>query len=144
MQSLIQTTQQKPSDTLFLHVYKGTVNNDFRYYEDDGETFGYEKEGYFRRNISYRPAEGTLLLEKASGKLASKFKNIQLILHGFRGGENITTGGKPVNAEKGTVAFIKQVKRFDPPGESNPVVSCGVLKMVVPNSADEIKISFGQ
>ncbi len=144
MQSLVQTTQQKPSDTLFLHVYKGSVNNDFRYYEDDGETFDYEKEEYFQRNISYRPSENSLTLEKVSGKLASKFKHIQLILHGFGGQENISTDGKPVNIEKGTVAFIQPVSRFDPQGESNPVVSCGVLKVVVPNSADAIKFNFGQ
>ncbi|RPD38561.1 TIM-barrel domain-containing protein [Chitinophaga barathri] len=144
MQSLVQTTKEKPSDTLFLHIYKGNIANDFMYYEDDGETFDYEKEGYFRRNISYRPQEGVLLLEKASGKLASKFKNIQLILHGFAGQENISVEGKQVNAEKGKTSFTQPISRFDPTGETNPVISCGVLKVVVPNSYNAIKVNFGQ
>ncbi len=43
MQSLVQTTAEQPSDTLFMHVYKGNRENRFEYYEDDGETFAYEK-----------------------------------------------------------------------------------------------------
>lgn len=143
MQSLVQTTQEKPTDTLFLHVYKGNTGNDFRYYEDDGETFAYEKEGFFQRNISYRPQENLLTLEPASGKLRSKFKNIQLIFHGFEQ-QQISVNGQPAKVEQGTIAFIQPVSRFDPQGESNPVVSCAVLKVLVQNSAEVIKIRFGQ
>jgi alpha-glucosidase len=31
MQSLVQTTMQKPTDTLVVNVYKGSVNNSFVY-----------------------------------------------------------------------------------------------------------------
>lgn len=143
MQSLVQTTQEKPTDTLFLHVYKGRTANNFRYYEDDGETFGYEKEEYFQRNISYRPQENSLTLEAATGKLRSKFRHVQLLLHGF-GNEPVSVNGQPVNVEQGRVSFIQPVSRFDPQGEANPTVSCAVLKVLVANSIETIKIRFGQ
>ncbi|MGN6509047.1 MAG: TIM-barrel domain-containing protein, partial [Chitinophaga sp.] len=143
MQSLVQTTQEKPTDTLFLHVYKGRTANDFRYYEDDGETFGYEKEEYFQRNISYPPQENSLTLETATGKLRSKFRHVQLLLHGF-GNESVSVNGQPANVEQGRVSFIQPVSRFDPQGEANPTVSCRVLKVLVANSIETIKIRFGQ
>lgn len=43
MQSLVQSTSEKPTDTLLIHIYKGNINNTFVYYEDDGESYNYEK-----------------------------------------------------------------------------------------------------
>jgi alpha-glucosidase len=43
MQSLVQTTAEKPTDTLSVHIYNGSTANSFVYYEDDGKSFNYEK-----------------------------------------------------------------------------------------------------
>jgi alpha-glucosidase len=43
MESLIQSTKDKPSDTLLVHIYYGTEQNTFTYYEDDGKSFAYKK-----------------------------------------------------------------------------------------------------
>lgn len=137
MQSLIQNTTEKPSDTLFLHVYKGSVKNEFVYYEDDGETYDYEKGGFYKRTIRYEP--GQLTLDKPSGKRTSKFRHIQLVLHGFDQ-EKMTVNGREMSLQQSTTAFIQPISRFDPQGEANPEINCHVLKATVANGDETVEI----
>lgn len=140
MQSLIQHTGQKPADTLFLHIYRGDVKNEYVYYEDDGETYDYEKDGYYKRLIRYEP--GLITLEKPLGKLASKFRFIQLELHGFGEMEKLTLNGKNMPSQAGTVAFIQPVSRFDPQGEANPEINCRVQRAILANNNELMEIRF--
>ncbi|AWO01384.1 glycoside hydrolase family 31 [Chitinophaga alhagiae] len=137
-QSLVQHTGEKPADTLFLHIYNGAVKNGFEYYEDDGETYDYEKEGFYKRLIRFEP--GTLTLEPPTGRRSSRFRHIQLILHGFEGQEKITVNGREEALQQSTVAFIQPISRFDPQGEANPEISCKVRKAVIPNGSEKIII----
>src|ERR1700749_283253 len=73
MQSLVQSTSQKPIDTLTIHVYKGDVNNKFVYYEDDGESYHYENGAYYKRAITYDAAAKTITFNKVEGSASSKF-----------------------------------------------------------------------
>jgi alpha-glucosidase len=83
MQSVIQNTSEKPSDTLTLCVYKGTEPNKFTYYEDDGVSYEFEKGVCFKRDVRYEPGNKTLLLDKIEGTLQSKFKVARILLIGF-------------------------------------------------------------
>lgn len=142
MQSLIQNTTEKPTDTLFLHVYKGNVKNEFVYYEDDGETYAYEKGAFYKRRMIYDPAANSIILEKPAGQSSSHFSTISLILHGFGEQEQISVNGKNIALEQDNIAFIQPVSRFDPQGESNPVISCKVRKAAVRNVKEEIVIKW--
>jgi len=82
-QSLIQSTKEKPSDTLFLHIYNGTEKNVFTYYEDAGNGFGYKENEYCKRTIEFNPANKKIIITKQEGSFNSNFKKIQLIFHGF-------------------------------------------------------------
>ncbi|HEX5150544.1 MAG TPA: glycoside hydrolase family 31 protein [Parafilimonas sp.] len=82
-QSLVQSTKEKPNDTLYLHIYNGTVKNTFTYYEDEGNGFGYTKNVYCRRMIEFDPAVKKIIISKQEGSFHSNFKKIQLIFHGF-------------------------------------------------------------
>ena len=57
MQSLIQSTAEKPGDLLEVHLYNGKDSNSFEYYEDDGKTYGYLKGDYYKRTIAFKPRE---------------------------------------------------------------------------------------
>lgn len=140
MQSLVQTTAEKPSDTLFLHVYKGARENRFEYYEDDGETFAYEKGASYRRTIAYKPAEGSLVLEKAVNGIASHFKHIQLVLHGFEK-DGAKVNGTERKLEAGSWVAVQPVSRFDPQGVANPVVKCAVKTLTIPNDHQYITVT---
>jgi alpha-glucosidase len=83
MQSLIQTTKEKPSDTLFVLIYNGSEANRFGYYEDDGSTMDYQKGEFYKRTIAFDPAEKQIRFSKAEGSFVSNFKTVKCILHGF-------------------------------------------------------------
>jgi alpha-glucosidase len=83
MQSVVQSTSEKPSDTLFLHVYNGNVKNQFLYYEDDALTYEYEKGMYLTKELVFDPSERQIFIGKSQGNYTGKFLNITLILHGF-------------------------------------------------------------
>jgi alpha-glucosidase len=83
MQALVQSTKEKATDTLSIHIYKGVDKNNFVYYEDAGDGFAYQKGKYFQRNIEYNPAQKQIVFSKAKGDYTSGYKKIQLVLHGF-------------------------------------------------------------
>ena len=83
MQSLVQTTKEKPSDTLFIHIYNGREANRFMYYEDDGSTMDYKKGEFYKRTIAFDPAEKQIRFSQSEGSFVSNFKTVKCILHGF-------------------------------------------------------------
>ncbi|MDB5275264.1 MAG: glycoside hydrolase family 31 [Ferruginibacter sp.] len=89
MQSVVQSAKEKPSDTLWLHVYNGKEKNSFVYYEDKGDGMEYQKGGYCKRVITFDPVQKQLLLQTQEGTYQSDFKQLQLVFHGF---ENAITG----------------------------------------------------
>lgn len=93
MQSAVQSTSERPSETLFLNLFKGKQPSEFIYYEDDGETYNYKQGNYNKRVIKYEPGQNRLTLEKPEGSFNSRFKEVKLILHGFNN-ENIMVDGK--------------------------------------------------
>ncbi|MBP9739043.1 MAG: glycoside hydrolase family 31 protein [Chitinophagaceae bacterium] len=84
MQNTIQHTKEKGDGILYLHVYKGIQPTNFMYYEDDGETYNYEKNIFYKRNIVYDALSNKLLLEKKEGSFTSKFNTVKIVLHGFQ------------------------------------------------------------
>jgi alpha-glucosidase len=83
MESLRQSTKDKPSDTLTIHIYNGRDQNAFTYYEDDGNSFAYKTGSYCKRNIVFDPAKKQILFTPQEGSYRSGFKKLRLILHGF-------------------------------------------------------------
>jgi alpha-glucosidase len=85
MQCVVQNTKEKGDGTLYLHVWKGESGSSFIYYEDDGETYQYEQNNFYKRTITYDPASNSLALSSKEGGYNSKFTRLQVILHGFGG-----------------------------------------------------------
>ncbi|MBA2250674.1 MAG: glycoside hydrolase family 31 protein [Chitinophagaceae bacterium] len=83
MQSVVQSTKEAGDGILYIHVWKGNAVNNFTWYEDDGNTFGYEKNIFSKRIISYQPVNNIINIGKTEGSYDSKYKKIKLILHGF-------------------------------------------------------------
>ena len=95
MQSLVQSTKEKPSDTLYVHIYNGNEKNIFIYYEDDGSTLSYKNGNYCRRNIEFDGSKKEIIFNEQQGTYNSTFKYLQLILHGFdQIIENISVNGQ--------------------------------------------------
>lgn len=83
MQTLVQSTKEKSSDTLFVHIYNGNEENNFLYYEDSGDGFDYKKEIYCKRNILFEPENKKIIFASQQGSFTSSYKIIKLVLHGF-------------------------------------------------------------
>jgi alpha-glucosidase len=142
MQSLIQSTAEQPTDTLFLHIYKGDKPNTFVYYEDDGESFDNEKGVFYQRAIVYHPADKKIILEKVSGSYASKFHHIKLLLHGFGEQKSITVNGSPLSLDATGYSFLSPISRFDPQGFSIPAERCPVLQATFENGNQLINVDL--
>ncbi len=83
MQSVIQNTNENPSDTLVVHVYEGTSYNSFTYYEDDGVSYNFEKGEFYKRDFINDSKNKSIEFSAKEGSFVSKFHYIQLILHNF-------------------------------------------------------------
>jgi alpha-glucosidase len=83
MQTVVQSTKEKPADTIFVHVYNGKEKNSFMYYEDEGDGFEYKNGKYCKRNIVFDPAAKQISVQQQEGNYISGFKKIQFVLHGF-------------------------------------------------------------
>jgi alpha-glucosidase len=101
VQSLVQSTSEQPSDTLFVHVYFGTKKNQFDYYEDDGRTFEYQKGSSLKKRISYDPKTKTITFGSKEGKFNSRYRKICLVFHGFSLHDTVQINGKEKPIEKG-------------------------------------------
>jgi alpha-glucosidase len=94
MQSVVQNTTEKSSPVLELHIYQGTEINSFVYFEDDGETYDYENGKFYKRLITFNPANQTIIIAKREGTFTSKFSSIHLVLHDFGDVRKIKLNGQ--------------------------------------------------
>ncbi|SFW40315.1 glycoside hydrolase family 31 protein [Chitinophaga sancti] len=139
MQSLVQTTAERPGDTLYLHVYKGDTANAITYYEDDGQTYDYEKGVYYKRVIRY---DGGLIFDKVEGSYTSKFNNISLIFHGLGQLQQVKVNGSVQSLQSSRISFLSPISRFDPQGGYATTAVCRVQALSIKNSADRIVVEF--
>ena len=116
MQSLIQTTAEAPTDTLKVHVYNGNTANKFVYYEDDGKSYNYEKDDFYKRTITFNPVERSIVLNEASGSFPCKFHHIQLVLHGFNTLNQVKVNGKTFTATFVVFTMVPAANNIDPQG----------------------------
>jgi len=79
---------------LDLHIYYGTIPGSFLYYEDDGNTYAYEKDTFYKRTITFDPVKKSISLSKVEGSFASRFSAIRLVLHSFGDVMTLKSEGK--------------------------------------------------
>lgn len=106
MQSLVQSTAQQPEDTLFIHVYHGVQGNTVSYYEDDGKSYAYQNGDYYKRQISFKPERKEIQFDAVEGKHGSKFRKLEILLHGFQGVNSVELNGKTLPVQARRVGFL--------------------------------------
>ena len=106
VQSLVQSTSEKPSDTLAIHIYKGNVDNAYAYYEDDGASFAHEKGVYYRRAINYGALARTITFGAVEGSFKSKFSKLEIVLHGFNESPALKLNGKALAITQRSMGFV--------------------------------------
>ena len=142
MQSLVQSTNIAPTDTLMVHVYKGNMNNNFIYYEDDGKSFDYEKGIFYKRNIVYNAAANQIIFENVEGQMNSKFNNIAVVLHGFNNMNQLQVNGAGVSTQQTFSSLLTPISQFDPQGTGKQPEGSKTQTVVVRNSKDKITVQL--
>ncbi|MDH5400452.1 MAG: DUF5110 domain-containing protein, partial [Cyclobacteriaceae bacterium] len=130
-------------DTMEYHIYAGKTIATYSLYEDDGETYQFEKGNYYKRKINYYPAEKEILISAPEGGGVSRFTKIFVCLHGFEEKE-YTVNGIKRKAGKSDYKFILPVSNFDPFMKETTVrlKVKGLKKLDLENSQHEIKITW--
>lgn len=138
----LQSTKEK-SDVLEVHVYEGSDNNSYVRYEDDGETFDYEKGAYCTQAFHFHPSERTFVIEACKGSYTSTFKKYTVYLHGFTDLTKVVVNGKEKTLQKHDYRFLQALRSFDPVGSVNEGYKITSLPSVkIPTSHEDIHIHW--
>lgn len=140
MQRPVMHTKERVTE-LILHVYTGTEDVTFDYYEDDGSTFQYEQGNYCRRTLTHRPAQKSLIVGKQTGTYDAGFETIRIILHGTNP-DCIRVNGKSIPAQPIAHTYFLPLEKYDPIHDPGSMGSEAAVEALLPWSADEIEIHW--
>lgn len=135
-QPVEQYVGQHPISEFTLDVFPAESNASFTVYDDDGETYDYEKDAYLRQEISARRNGNSLevKIDGATGNYASPLRSYLLRIHAAA--RQVTLNGNviPIAArdsapKKSGLNWVRQSDRFGPvvlmriaAGEKTPLV----------------------
>jgi alpha-glucosidase len=110
LQSLTQSTVQKPSEILELHVYPG--DGAFDLYEDDGTTHSrHHSIIAFSKTDEELP---NLKWKVKSQSYTSAFKKLRILFHGYSNLQQVFINNKKRQVKKTTYRFLDPLSNFDP------------------------------
>lgn len=141
MQKLVESTADKTTDTLFVHLYAGKDKNQYEYYEDDSRTYNYQQGNFYKRMIQYDPQGSTLLFNKKEGSFNTQCSVITLVLHGFSSGnlQYLTVNGASKTVKKNHIRFFTSNFKF---ADYGPFDTKNVLTTSFSNSDDDIMVRW--
>ena len=115
----ILTMQQAKANTgekmeeLILHVYHGSESTSFTHFEDDGDSYAYQKGDFLKRELRYLPQERQLVLEKAEGSYLTPVKKLKLIFHHAEA-DSISINGSSLKIIQQTHSLFTPLEKYDP------------------------------
>lgn len=110
MKKVGKNTQAETTD-LFLHCYQGE-SGAFTFYEDDGESFDYQKGVHAQRAIQFNGHQ--LTLGTTEGTYASPYKNLTVVLHGFPKVSQVQWKGQSYAVSESEFSFFTPLEKYDP------------------------------
>jgi alpha-glucosidase len=140
MQAAKSNTREK-SGTLNLHLYHGTEDSNFTFYDDDGETFDYQSGKYSERELTFRPAGRKVILGKAKGTYSSAWQKLTVVFHNFEP-TSVSINGQTANLMEGDQSFFTPMEKYDPINEPESMGQERVKWTETSYPADQIEISW--
>lgn len=107
---------KKKSDVLEIHLYQGEHQNSYVRYEDDGETFAYEKDAFCTQSFHFHPSEKKFIIQATAGNYTSSFTKYVVYFHGFKTTPSANINGKAVALQQKDYRFLQALRSFDPVG----------------------------
>lgn len=135
-----QHTREK-STTMELHVYAG-AGSQFVLYQDDGETFNYRDNQFYKRLMVFSSEERKLLLHKPEGTFKPAFTTWKIVLHGFTGNPVFQSNENRVQGFSEKIRFFEPLEKFDPITDPEPAMEEEVITFSFPEAHQEILIQW--
>ena len=141
MQRPVQHTKEKV-DELILHVYNGSHETHFEFYEDDGASYQFESGDFAKRMIRFSPFTNKIIVEKQAGNFKSQLKHLKLILHGFKHLQQITINGQLQKCQTIMNSFFLPLEKYDPINDPDSMGEEEVIVSHCNYSQEQIEISW--
>lgn len=141
-QSLVQSMNEKPSDTLGIHIWPGTSTRATTWYDDDGKTFDYEKGSSVSRAVTHNASARTLTIGAARGTFKSAFTHVRVFIHGNVTSQVATVNRTPVELKSDVFAFLGGIQKFDPLGGASDNTAQPVKTMTAPLTGGEVTFTY--
>jgi alpha-glucosidase len=141
MQPVSPNTSQK-SESLMIHLYAGETDNEFVYYEDDGNSFDYQKGSFSRRLFRYEASKSKFIIQQAEGDYRSPVRKIKLLLHGFKTMNTIRINGQVKDIHPEINRFFTGLEKYDPIKEPDPGPEETVMAIETTYSPEEIHFEW--
>lgn len=126
-------------DELILNIYCGNGSSDFLLYQDDGETFEYQKGEFAKQNIKYDGRSVTL--SAVDGTYQPSYQKIKLVFHNCPAtAANINGSLHPLTPQ--TQSYFSPLEKYDPIHEPDSMGEEPVHTLTIPYSLAAIEISW--
>ncbi len=141
MQAPIMHAREKVTE-LILHIYAGTEDTSFEYYEDDGATFAFEQGDFSLRVIQYNGTSSSITIEEQAGAFRSTNKTIKLVLHGTSPIQQVKVNSKSVACHHTKNIFFLPLEKYDPITDPDTMGNEEVQEATFPYTSETIEISW--
>jgi alpha-glucosidase len=136
-QLALSNTSQK-SEISIVHIYNG-ADNSFLHYEDDGESYNYLNEAFYKRKITYNSSENKIVFDQSEGSFTPAYKRLKIILHSF------STDFAIIHNQQFTLAhevhsFFSPLEKYDPFSEPDSMGEENVKAVEFDFSTTKIEI----
>lgn len=100
-QEKINYVGEKHIQQLYVDMFPSNETTSFKYYDDDGETYGYEKGDYYSQNIKMTKDNGKIIIhmDKNTGTYEGHLKEFVLNIH-TKLGQKIKINGEEITSYK--------------------------------------------
>lgn len=142
MQSPVQYTSQKPTDTLTIHLYTGGDHRTV-YYEDNGDGYEFEKGEFYTREVTFNQQKNEMNLSAKRGSYASQFKHLRVVFHGaVNASKGFKLNNQVVKQETYRHAYMQPLSKFDPIGTAGQDLTKPYPSVVVPLSDGGMRLKW--
>lgn len=124
-------------EVLEVHFYLGEEDNQYMRYEDDGESFDYQKGHCCTQQFTFNASRKELTIYPTVGAFESTYKKYVIYLHGFTNIPSVRVNDQVIALMEKEYRFLQPLRSFDPVGSVNEGHKISKLKYLETNSTYE-------
>jgi alpha-glucosidase len=111
------------------------------FYQDDGETFQYQRGEFGKRRIQYLGNENKLIVSQTEGALQEHFTKLKFVFHGLNPND-VTINGERKSLEQLHHSFFSPLEKYDPINDPDSMGEEWVKAIQVTYTSGKIEVSW--